>query len=269
MAEEIPQPGKNVPIAMLASMVVGWVSVLFFSLALLFGCTDFASIPTALVPYQEAVRQGLRSSDGATFFTVWILLLYFGSMQAVIATCGRLVWAFARDNGLPYSRIFSRVHPTLKIPLEATGLVMVMCIAVGAIYVGSATAFNTFIASSVIFVHIACSIPQAFVLLGGRKRLPKRYLNLGPILGPFCNLFTILWTTFYVIMFCLPLYLPVEVDTMNYVAVVIVGFAIIIMAMLLLGKRKTFKGPVIAVEVLNAVNLQENMPHEKSSKSSA
>lgn len=42
-----------------------------------------------------------------------------------------------RDGGLPASRFFAKVHPTLKLPLNALILTVVVVIAFGCIFLGS------------------------------------------------------------------------------------------------------------------------------------
>lgn len=42
-----------------------------------------------------------------------------------------------RDGGLPASRFFAKVHPTLKLPLNALILSVVVVIAFGCIFLGS------------------------------------------------------------------------------------------------------------------------------------
>lgn len=73
---------------------------------------------------------------------------------SVMTTSSRMIFAFARyifhnqtsehqlillyrDGGLPASRFFATVHPTLKIPLNALILSVVVVIAFGCIFLGS------------------------------------------------------------------------------------------------------------------------------------
>jgi amino acid transporter len=50
------------------------------------------------------------------------------------------IWAEAdihRDGGLPASKFFARVHPTLQLPLNALILTVVVVICFGCIFLGS------------------------------------------------------------------------------------------------------------------------------------
>jgi len=49
--------------------------------------------------------------------------------------------AFARDRGYPFPDTFSKVHPTLRIPVNAVLITSAICIVINIIPVGSTVAF--------------------------------------------------------------------------------------------------------------------------------
>lgn len=76
------------------------------------------------------------------------------AILSVMTTSSRMIFAFARcvahpdklfqsltdilsDGGLPASRFFATVHPTLKLPLNALILTVVVVICFGCIFLGS------------------------------------------------------------------------------------------------------------------------------------
>jgi len=133
-------------------------------------------------------------------------------------------------------------------------LTAAFCLVYGAIYVGSTTAFNSFVSLAILGLNTSYAIPQAIVLLRGRdKVLPKRYFKLGPITGPFCNAFSVAWIALYTVLFCFPVSLPASADNMNYLSVVVAGVGLFILILWWGGKRKTFVGPVINLEHLDSV----------------
>ena len=144
------------------------------------------------------------------------------------------------------------------MPANATILTAIFCILYGLIYIGSATAFNSFVATAILSLNITYTIPQFIALVRGRaKVLPKRQFDLG-VFGAVCNAFATLWVSLYAVLFCFPIFLPVTADTMNYVSVVMAGTFLFIAAMWwLAGKRHVFTGPNIGVEgleLLSAIN---------------
>jgi len=231
---------------MMLSLCISAISVIPWTLAFLFSTNDLEAVASSTLPIYEVYQQALNNRSGATFLAVWFLVVYFGSIISATAATGRLTWAFARDNGLPFSPTLAKIHPTLQTPVNATIAASVFIAVYGAIYVGSTTAFNSFISMSILSLNVTYAIPQGIVFFRGRdKILPStRHFNLGKILGPFCNIFCVLWVSLYTVLFCLPTFLPAEVASMNYVSVVVAGVVLIIVIMWFSGKNKTFLGPV-------------------------
>ncbi|EXJ85333.1 hypothetical protein A1O1_05697 [Capronia coronata CBS 617.96] len=263
IAEEVPDPGRHIPRVMILTMVIGFGTVMPFILAILFSSNDLDAISASALPILEVYYQATGSKGAAAFFTFWILLNYFGATISCLATSGRLTWAFARDNGLPYSHFFARVHRTLETPINATFACATFVVLYGLIYIGSTTAFNSIINMSILALNVSYVVPQGILLYRGRNKvLPSRSFKLGP-LGPFVNAFSCVWCTFYTIIFCFPTFLPAEVGSMNYVSVVVVGIIVIIAVLWYGGKRKTFVGPNLNFEGLEITqeHLQEIQGH--------
>lgn len=243
MAEELPNPGKNIPRILILIMLIGFCTSIPWTIAFMLSTNDLDAVSSSLLPIFTVFQQAINSQAAATFFTVWIIVIYYGALISCFVTSGRLLWAFSRDNGLPYSRVFAKVHPTLKSPVNATILAGVFITIFGILYIASTTAFNSIVALAIMSSNITCTIPQAIVLFRGRQLLPPRYLNLGNIFGPVINGFSLLYMCLYTVLFCFPIFLPAKADSMNYVSVVFVGALIFIAAMWWGGKRKTFVGP--------------------------
>jgi choline transport protein len=66
-------------------------------------------------------------------------------------------------------------------------------------------------------------------------------------MGPFCNAFSVAWVGVYTVLFCFPVFLPVDAGSMNYLGVVVVGVGLLILVLWWGGKRRTFVGPVVVV----------------------
>jgi choline transport protein len=61
-------------------------------------------------------------------------------------TLASLTACSARDRGLPFSGIISKVHPTLHVPVYSILLVLVINMALMSIYFGTVEGFNTVLA---------------------------------------------------------------------------------------------------------------------------
>lgn len=106
-----------------------------------------------------------------------------------MTTSSRMVYAFARDGGLPASKWLAKVNTRLVVPLNALIFTGVLVIIFGCIFLGSTSAYNAIVSASVVALGITYAIPPAINCLRGRKMLPaSRPFVLPSALGWTCNL---------------------------------------------------------------------------------
>lgn len=118
MAEEVRNAEVVVPWSMLVTTLLngafGWGIVI----AVLFVTVDITSVlqsPTGVLgyPYMQIFYNSVGSKGGATGMTVILIIMSVCGTIAALATSSRLIWAFARDRGLPFWRQVSKVSPSL------------------------------------------------------------------------------------------------------------------------------------------------------------
>jgi choline transport protein len=146
LAEEVHRPEKMVPIAIMGTVGIGFVTSWFFSMAMFFSIIgDFADIgaTSTLVPILEIFYQALSHKAGAIVLEALIIATGLGCLIASHTWQSRLCWSFARDRGLPAHRWLSQVHPTLDVPLNAHLVSCVIVAIMGCLYLASLTAFNS------------------------------------------------------------------------------------------------------------------------------
>ena len=114
MAEEIKNAEVVVPWSMIASTAMngamGWAIVI----AVLFVTPDITSAlasPTGVLgyPFMQIFYEATSSKAGASVLITILIVMSVACAIALLATASRLVWAFARDRGLPGWRTVSRV----------------------------------------------------------------------------------------------------------------------------------------------------------------
>lgn len=101
----------RLPRSMISACAVNSVMQFIFILCLLFTIGDInkvANTPTAL-PIIEVLYQATRSKPATNFIVSMLGVVYFIAFFNVLASASRLVWAFSRDNGLPFSKLFADV----------------------------------------------------------------------------------------------------------------------------------------------------------------
>ncbi|KAH8698943.1 amino acid/polyamine transporter I [Talaromyces proteolyticus] len=252
LAEEIPDPGRKLPQIINMAMLMGVILVIPWIVALLYCIQDIEAVQTSFLPSLEVFAQITRSKSAAIGLQAFMTLLYYTCIPSQWITCSRLIWAFARDNGLPFSSYWQHVDSKLGIPWRTTLLSASFCAIYGALYVASSTAYNSIINTNCLLLNIAYVIPQAILLIEGRSKLPNRDFNLGKLGYPI-NICSVLLLILIGVLFCMPQTNPTTVGSMNYNTPVLLGLFILI-CLFWLERRKKFSGPDIDWDMLDVAN---------------
>jgi choline transport protein len=123
LAEEIPNPKKNVPKVLLGTVIVGMSTTFPITLAILFCIQDIDAIistPT-YVASLEFFNQAFSGNHSAAIgLESLVLISTCGSLWGCHAWQARLAWSLARDRGLPlYTWIGHIAPPPFGVPLAA------------------------------------------------------------------------------------------------------------------------------------------------------
>lgn len=87
-------------------------------------------------PLLEIFFIATNNRVGAVCLLVFPLICFIFAGISVLTTASRLTFAFARDGGLPASKLWWKVHPTLGVPLNALCLDCFVVLIFGCIYLG-------------------------------------------------------------------------------------------------------------------------------------
>lgn len=142
MAEEVPQPERNIPIAIMGTIFIGFVTSFFFIISMMFSLLNFDAVSASLAPVLQLFYDALGNKAGAIVLEALVIATGIGCQIACHTWQSRLCWSFSRDRGLPFHRIWSQVHPSLDVPLYAHLLGCVIVAALGCLYLASYTAIN-------------------------------------------------------------------------------------------------------------------------------
>jgi amino acid transporter len=206
MAEETLDPRRQAPWGMVMSVVVSGVFgyLLILSLAwaipdisVVLGAKDAGGNPIPAVLTIVELALGTRAVTAVLGLTV--LAMWFCGLAA-ITSVSRSFYALARDNGMPFSHLWSAVSPQRKTPAAAIWLSAGL--AFGALIYSRAYSVVTSI--SVVGFYLSYLIP---VYLGWRKK-KSWAAKRGPwTLGNSSNainVLAILWTVFICIIMVMP-----------------------------------------------------------------
>jgi choline transport protein len=143
MSEEIKDAGKTVPKAMIGAYLMNGSLGLVFLISYMFMITDVeAALNDASgYPHIWVFGQTVGKGGVVALNTIPIVLIFAGTLTYNLST-SRQTWAFARDQGLPFSSWISTVNPKLQTPANSVTVTCLITIALSLINIGSDVAFN-------------------------------------------------------------------------------------------------------------------------------
>ncbi|KAI9729402.1 MAG: hypothetical protein M1834_006926 [Cirrosporium novae-zelandiae] len=230
LAEEVPNPTRNIPKILYLSIGVQFLVGVVWILAIGFSIENIDVVinsPTG-VPIVELVRQATNSNGAAIVFNLVLLINYFAATVGSALTSSRQGFALARDGGLFFKRHLTRVDPKFKVPTYSVHFCFFLVVLVGIIYLLSTEGFNAILGAEVAFMILAYAAPAFIMLCIGRSTLPKTPFSLGKFLGHFCCIVTIVYSFAVLILVMIPMTHPVTAESMNY-TILIFGISFIIM----------------------------------------
>jgi amino acid transporter len=171
-SEETVQAAVNVPRGMLRSVAVsgifGWVMVAAFVLALP-SVAEGAKQGANVFPW--LMTQVLPGAVGDALWIGIVLGNYLCGLACVTST-SRMMYAFARDGGLPGSSALRRVSPRWRTPVAAIWTTVALAFA-STLY---APAYTTLTTACVIFLYLSYVMPAA----AGLRAYGRSWTRMGP-----------------------------------------------------------------------------------------
>jgi amino acid transporter len=218
------------------SAVVGYIVLMAFTLNI----PDIAKTANDPYPVLYIAYAGLTEFLGNI-----VAVIVFGGMWlcglSTVTSMSRMFFAFARDDGMPFSSSFRYIHPTLRTPIKSILITSVLAV-ITCVY---SAAYFVVTSISTITLYIAYNIP---VFLNVRNKLRKKGAfttqenapwNL-KAWGPVLNIIAVVYTVFICILFVLP---PNELVLWTMVL-----FGIILVIYWFAYARQHFTGPKMADE---------------------
>ena len=224
LSEEITGAARVAPIAILAAVastsILGWILYIAISFAT-------ASVPHLLdtdftIPAGQLYLEVLGKPGMLVIWSILIIMGYAcGMAQGVDSS--RVIFAFSRDNALPGSRLWKRIHPRTRTPVNAVWLVMLLSAILGLLsfsdaaltslagYVVLAPAYVTchaddsvnFRRATVIALYTSYITPIFLRLTYGRHSFEPGPFSLGRWHMPI-GIIAIVWTAFIIVLSVFP-----------------------------------------------------------------
>ncbi len=242
-SEETQRAAHSVPRGIVSSVLwstlFGWVMLCAFVL---------------LIPdMDEAAKQGwnvffwaidakvnpvvAKALYAAIFVSQWLCGL------ATVTSCSRMIFAFARDGGLPGSKALSSVSPAHRTPVAAIWTAAILSVlfvwGTSVISIAGSSAYTIVVSCTVIFLFLSFTVPIALGLFA--HGTPK-WDRMGPwdLGGGVFKLFAVLSIAAMALIF----YLGVQPPN-DWALEITVGFLVITAVVWFGFERKRFRGPPI------------------------
>lgn len=247
MCEEVQSPEREVPKAIVLSVVAAGITGLLYLIPVLFVLPDVQELLSVAngQPVGLIFKTATGSAGGGFGLLFLILGIWLFAGIGALTASSRCTYAFARDGAIPGSALWSRIDKRFDIPLWGLTLSFLVDCLLGLIYFGSAAAFNSFTGVATICLCASYALPILVSVVRGRKAVAYASYSLGK-LGYVINIITLCWVALSIVIFCMPSVLTgLTASSMNYASVVFAGFATISMVWYFVWGRKHFAGPPI------------------------
>ncbi|KAK9777935.1 putative Gaba permease [Seiridium cardinale] len=247
MCEEVQTPEREVPKAIVLSVVAAGITGLVFLIPILFILPDVQTLLEVAngQPIGYIFKTATGSAGGGFGLLFLILGIWLFAGVGALTASSRCTYAFARDGAIPGSGLWSKVDKRFGIPLWALTLSAIVDCLLGLIYFGSSAAFSSFTGVATICLCTSYGLPILVSVVRGRRHVQHASFSLGKA-GYVINITTLLWIVLAVVIFCMPTSIDgLEPTTMNYASAVFAGFAAISLAWYVVWGRKHFSGPPI------------------------
>jgi amino acid transporter len=253
-SEETKDARNTVPRGMLHA--VGWSIVFGFALiiAMVLAVPDMAAAAkTGWASFNNLFIATILTSAFGKLMLVAVIVSNFVCSLAAVTSTSRMIYAFARDDGLPFSGLLKSVSPKYRTPVAAIWATAILTSLLTAITtpLGAFAALST---GSAIYLYISYGMP----IMAGFFAEGKTWTNYGPFrLGGLSKPFAIIVAIGTVVIIIAghvfvssiaadPVAKTDFVPGLSYYSI---GFLIFLTALWFGLENKRFKGPPVGDEI--------------------
>lgn len=158
IAEEVEQPERNVPKAIIFSLLAVALTVMFSSAALILSIPNLNRVMASQAG--DPVTSTLVAHFGPAVtrpLLVMFVIGFLSSFLAVQAAVSRCVWGSARDRALPGSRLLEKLAGPERLPVFAIGLTGV--VAACLVLVAGSELYSVLVNFTTIGFYVAFGVP--------------------------------------------------------------------------------------------------------------
>ncbi|WP_051273557.1 histidine kinase N-terminal domain-containing protein [Desulfotruncus alcoholivorax] len=237
----------GVYLSVLISAVFGYI-MLFVITSTIGNAEEVAG---ATNPFIYVVEQSLGGVAGRATLWMVTIAMWFCGLSSVTSN-SRMIFAFARDGGMPKSELWSKISKTYRTPAPAIWLSVAVAFLI-AVYSG---AYSVIVSISTIGLYVSYGIPLFLKLraqYGGKwKEQNNGPWNLGKW-SKVVNTVGLIWIFFICILFVSP---PNQLTGYT-----LLGMSALLVLYYLVSVRKWFKGPSFQADSQKIYALEHEFQH--------
>ncbi|CEP17139.1 hypothetical protein [Parasitella parasitica] len=249
MSDETLDAGRSAPRGILYAIGTAAIVGFIFLISVNFCVQDYQAqiVDTQISPAMTQVFLDGVGYKWTIVFTTIIMGAMFFSGSALTLGSSRMIYAFARDGGTPFSKYLATINLKTQTPIYAVWFNVIFAMVVGLLYIINETAFNAIVSVNTIASSMAYFIPIALKLTVARKVFVPGPFHLGPF-SDTINVISLFWILLTSVLFVCPTEYPVTPDNMNYAIVVFTGVIGASVLYYYARAKKFFKGPGKSLE---------------------
>jgi amino acid transporter len=227
VSEETHDPSRNAPWGMILAVAVSGVAGYAMLLAVTLAIGDLPAATAAENPFIFVLRGALGPALGNALTLVAMAAMWFCGLSSVTSN-SRMLFAFARDGGLPFAKTLASVSPRFRSPHVAvwTSAAMALLVALWA------DAYSAMVALSTIALYASYGLPIWCGLKAPQKLAGPWTLGRASRL---LNTVALAWIAACMVLFVLP---PNQLAGYTFA-----GCGALLLLYWRLHARERFKGP--------------------------
>lgn len=265
-SEEVHNAGRVIPIGILGSITAcGSLGTIIIIVTLFCIQTDDIEGHILGSKYGQPIAQIIFDVLGkrwALFFMTFMLICQFLMASSILTAISRQIWAFSRDNGLPFSFWVKRVNKTLYTPINAVIFGGVGAVIMGLLVLIGLVAANALFSLYIAGNYLAWTTPTFLRLVFGRKLFVPGKFYLGKVFSPIIEWISVLFGVYTIIMVNFPASPHVDKNTMNYTCVITPAVIILSYIYYMVYLRKHYHGPCKIIDVEHQLEILEGVESE-------
>ncbi|KAH3668851.1 hypothetical protein OGAPHI_002606 [Ogataea philodendri] len=245
MSEEAKDASHGVPIGIIGS-VSACFGLGFFICIVIAACMgpDVNAILSSEFgsPIAQIIYNGLGKNWAIAFMSL-IAFCQWLMGASILTAISRQIWAFARDDGLPFAPIVKVVNRKLSTPIRAVVYGGILALLLGCLCLIGTTAANALFSLYIAGNYFSWGTPIFLRLTTGKHKFVPGKFYTGDIMSPIIGWTNCAFITFIIALVMFPANHGVDSVTMNYTVVITPGTMIIAVLYYIFYAKGKYQGP--------------------------